>query len=60
MPIQCAIREVEEETGFNATRHIRKSRDFEHRREGYSTRLFIAADVPMDFKFEPQVDQEIG
>jgi len=60
IPVQCAIREVNEEVGYDATENVRKSRRFKHEEHGRSSCFFVALNVPMDYKFKPRVRKEIS
>lgn len=60
IPIQCAIREVYEETGFDATEKIvSNQRPLQSFLNDTLIRLYIATDVPMDYPFEPHLRKEI-
>jgi len=61
IPIQCAIRETWEETGFDATDHIASnSRPLQcFLNDTTLMRLYVAVDVPLDHKFEPHLRKEI-
>lgn len=63
--LDCAVREVYEETGFNAmaaglipedrnVHHVEMSMKDQH------VKLFVIPGVPMDFHFEPRTRKEIG
>lgn len=60
--IECAVREVVEETSFDATNYIQNpEEDFIERTEkGQTLRLYIARDVPTDFNFVTQTRKEIS
>jgi mRNA-decapping enzyme subunit 2 len=58
--VQCAIREVREEIGYDATNNVKKSRRFMHEEHGRSRCFFAALNVPMDYKFKPKVRKEIS
>ena len=60
--IECAIREVIEETSFDATGYIMDPEsDFIERKEkGQTLRLYIARNVPADFQFVTQTRKEIS
>lgn len=58
--LECAIREVYEETGFNARDHCNVN-DFVVTFQGEKKiQLFIATNVPETTEFEPQVRKEIS
>jgi len=60
--LDCAVREVLEETGFDTTNHIHNPEtDFIERNErGQKIRLYIARDVPSEFQFLTQTRKEIS
>ncbi|KAH9261035.1 hypothetical protein BASA81_000769 [Batrachochytrium salamandrivorans] len=63
--VDCALREVYEETGFPALEYFRGKRDYEwmhwnHRTNGKDMHLLIVPDVPEDFAFAPRVVKEIA
>uniref|UniRef100_A0AC34GXL2 Nudix hydrolase domain-containing protein n=1 Tax=Panagrolaimus sp. ES5 TaxID=591445 RepID=A0AC34GXL2_9BILA len=59
-PIDCAIREVLEETGYDITGKVNEKRSFSRYTNGRAlTQLFVATDVDMDFKFQPHANKEI-
>ncbi|KAI1725197.1 dcp2, box A domain-containing protein [Ditylenchus destructor] len=60
VPIQCAIREVLEEVGYDATdKIVSRKRPLQCFLNDTLIRLYIATDVPMDFKFGPHLRKEI-
>jgi 8-oxo-dGTP pyrophosphatase MutT (NUDIX family) len=59
-PIDCAIREVSEETGYDITGKVNEKRSFSRYTNGKAlTQLFVATDVELDFKFQPHANKEI-
>jgi 8-oxo-dGTP pyrophosphatase MutT (NUDIX family) len=58
--MDCATREVLEETGFDATGHIQPEDYIEHQVKGQTMRLYIARDVPADYMFETKTRKEIS
>lgn len=63
--LDCAIREVYEETGFNAMAaglipEDRNLRHFEMSMKDQHVKLFVIPGVPMDTHFEPRTRKEIG
>lgn len=61
IPLQCAIRETEEEVGFDATDYICKNNiaPFKHIINETFVGLYIAVNVPLDYSFKPHVRNEI-
>ncbi|KAI1715751.1 dcp2, box A domain-containing protein [Ditylenchus destructor] len=60
VPIQCAIREVLEEVGYDATdKIVSRKRPLQCFLNDTLIRLYIATDVPMDFNFGPHLRKEI-
>ena len=59
-PIDCAAREAEEETGYNARRLLRKRGFITHQDGDRKVTLYIGIGVPMDFPFAPQTRKEIS
>lgn len=59
-PLECAIRETWEETGFEATNHCRKDDSLVVLTDEKVANLFIATNVPENTVFEPQVRKEIS
>jgi mRNA-decapping enzyme subunit 2 len=59
--LDCAIREVMEETGFDISKHGANNKDFiEYRSGEQKVKLFIVAGVSEDTKFAPQTRNEIS
>jgi 8-oxo-dGTP pyrophosphatase MutT (NUDIX family) len=58
--LECAIREVAEEVGYDARANIRPDDFIELTMRQQKIRLYIARDVPEHFKFETQTRKEIG
>lgn len=63
--LDCAIREVYEETGFNAREaglipENRNLKSFEMSIRDQHVKLFVIPNVPMDTHFEPRTRKEIG
>lgn len=63
--LNCAIREVYEETGFNVEEaglipHNRKVKYFEQTIRDQHLRLYVIPNVPMDTHFEPRTRKEIS
>jgi 8-oxo-dGTP pyrophosphatase MutT (NUDIX family) len=60
--IECAVREVLEETGFDATGHILDGENdyIERADKGHTMRLYIARNVPQNFHFATQTRKEIS
>lgn len=63
--LDCAVREVYEETGFNAMEaglipEDRGLRHFEMSIKDQHVKLFVIPNVPMDTHFEPRTRKEIG
>lgn len=60
-PVDCAVREVYEEVGFDGRQHVNESDYLENvTKQGKKTGMFIMKDVPPDFAFEPRVRKEIA
>jgi 8-oxo-dGTP pyrophosphatase MutT (NUDIX family) len=58
--IDCAAREIYEETGFQA-RHLMNQVDFVSYNHGEQTmKLFIVSNVPLDFNFAPIARKEVS
>jgi ADP-ribose pyrophosphatase YjhB (NUDIX family) len=57
---ECAIREVEEETGFNCSEHVNPQDYLELSVRQQTIRLYIATGVPEDVNFKTQTRKEIG
>ncbi|XP_069138186.1 m7GpppN-mRNA hydrolase-like [Argopecten irradians] len=58
-PHDCAVREVEEETGFDIVRLIDKNDFLENHFNDQLTRLYIVPGVPLNTKFQPKTRKEI-
>lgn len=58
--IECAIREVREETSFDARKYVNENDVLERTIGGKNFRIYLAKDVPEDFNFEPLVRCEIA
>lgn len=63
--LDCAVREVNEETGFDAKiagliPADRRLKSFEMTMKDQNVKLFVIPNVPMDFPFEPKTRKEIG
>lgn len=58
--INCAIREVEEETGFNAKDLIDENNLIERTIKGKNYKIYLVKDVPEDFPFKPHARNEIA
>jgi mRNA-decapping enzyme subunit 2 len=59
-PIDCAIREVLEETGYDITGKVNDKRSFSRYTNGKAlTQLFVATDTEINFKFQPHANKEI-
>jgi len=58
-PVDCAIREVLEETGFNIKGLINPNLYLEHRLNEQIRGLYIIPGVPMETKFQAKTRQEI-
>ncbi|KAL1454003.1 hypothetical protein WDU94_010300 [Cyamophila willieti] len=59
LAVNCAIREVLEETGFDSSRLISGDSYLESTYNDQLTRLYLVPGVPFDFKFSPQTRNEI-
>ncbi|KAI2810057.1 mRNA-decapping enzyme subunit 2 [Blomia tropicalis] len=57
--MNCAIREVSEETGYDCTDKISESVYIERKIFESTCRLFLVPDVEMDYQFYPHVRNEI-
>lgn len=58
--IDCAIREVQEETGYDIRGKINAKRSFSRYTNNKSlTQIFAVAGVEMDFDFKPCLNKEI-
>lgn len=58
--IECAIREVREETSFDARNYLNELDVLERTVGGKNFRIYLARGVPEDFNFEPLVRGEIA
>jgi 8-oxo-dGTP pyrophosphatase MutT (NUDIX family) len=56
----CAVREVLEETGFDASAHVSEKDFIERNDRGQKIRLYVARDVPRDYHFVTQTRKEIS
>ena len=59
-PLDCALRETLEETGFDAKTHCREQNSLVLHDEKRLTKLFIALDVPESFNFAPKTRKEVS
>ncbi|CAH6721210.1 m7GpppN-mRNA hydrolase [[Candida] jaroonii] len=57
--LDCAVREVEEETGFNARDLINEDDYIERTIHGKNYKIYLVKGVPEDFNFVPHVRNEI-
>lgn len=57
--VDCCIREVKEEIGFDLTSYIQKDQFIERNIQGKNYKIFIVFNIPDDFDFKPQVRNEI-
>ncbi|TPX36241.1 hypothetical protein SmJEL517_g01584 [Synchytrium microbalum] len=58
--VDCAVREVEEETGFNCSRFVYNDAFLEKSISGKEIRLYFAAGVPESTEFKTQTRKEIS
>jgi mRNA-decapping enzyme subunit 2 len=58
--LECAIREVEEETGYNCSSHIDPADHIELSIRQQTIRLYLATNVPENVSFKTQTRKEIG
>jgi ADP-ribose pyrophosphatase YjhB (NUDIX family) len=58
--LDCAVREVLEETGFDASQLVNEGDFLEHTDQRQRTRLYVARGVPCDFAFATQTRKEIS
>ncbi|EDV26991.1 uncharacterized protein TRIADDRAFT_22739, partial [Trichoplax adhaerens] len=58
-PYKCAVREVEEETGFDIEPFANVSEFIERQLHNQTIRLYIVPNVPKDTKFQPKTRHEI-
>ncbi|KAK6463444.1 hypothetical protein DFJ63DRAFT_312758 [Scheffersomyces coipomensis] len=57
--LDCAIREVKEETSFDATDYVNENDVIERTIHGKNFKIYLARNVPEDFDFQPLVRNEI-
>ncbi|KAG7194372.1 mRNA-decapping enzyme subunit 2 [Scheffersomyces spartinae] len=57
---ECAIREAEEETGFNCRDLLNENDVIDRNIGGKNYKIYLVKNVPEDFDFEPQVRNEIA
>ncbi|KAM3164947.1 Nudix hydrolase domain-containing protein [Lachancea thermotolerans] len=57
--VDCCIREVLEETGFDISDYIDEDQFIERTIAGKNYKIFLVSGVPEDFDFQPQVRNEI-
>ncbi|AMD19714.1 HCL437Wp [Eremothecium sinecaudum] len=57
--VHCCIREVMEEIGFDLTNYIDEDQYIERNIGGKNYKIYLVKGVPQDFKFKPQVRNEI-
>jgi ADP-ribose pyrophosphatase YjhB (NUDIX family) len=60
MLMDCAIREVKEEIGFDISSGIQETEYIEYKAKNKMTRLYIILEVPEETLFSPQTKKEIG
>lgn len=58
--LECAIREVKEETGFDARNYVNEKDVLERTIGGKNFKIYVAKGVPDDYEFEPAVRNEIA
>ncbi|KAI0461438.1 hypothetical protein LJB42_001107 [Komagataella kurtzmanii] len=58
--LTCALRELKEETGFDASNYIDENEYIERTIKGKNYRIYLVSDVPEDTPFEPLVRNEIS
>lgn len=56
----CAVREVKEETGFDAKDYVNEKDVLERTVHGKNFKIYLARNVPEDYHFEPLVRNEIA
>lgn len=56
----CAVREVKEETGFDAREYVNEKDVMERTVHGKNFKIYLARNVPEDFPFEPLARNEIA
>ncbi|XP_786436.4 m7GpppN-mRNA hydrolase isoform X1 [Strongylocentrotus purpuratus] len=59
LPVQCAIREVREEIGFDVTNYIDENNYIETYLNDQLARLYVVPNIPMDVDFKPITRGEI-
>ena len=59
-PLACALREVYEECGFDATAHCKEEDQLVVIEESKAIKLFVATNVPENTAFAPQTRKEIS
>lgn len=57
--VDCCIREVQEEIGFDLTDYIDEDQFIERNIQGKNYKIFLVSGVPEDFDFKPKVRNEI-
>ena len=60
LDLGCAIREVREETGFDATAYTSEDDYIERTIRAKNYKIYLAKGVPEDFDFQPQAKNEIS
>ncbi|KAG7855267.1 hypothetical protein KL939_004442 [Ogataea angusta] len=58
--LDCALRELEEETGFDGREYIDEDEYIERTIQGKNYKIYILAGVPENTEFEPRVRNEIS
>ena len=61
--LKCALREVQEETSFDASTLNPRREDhvvWRHKTSGKTIKIFFIAGVPEDFPFQPTMQKEVG
>ncbi|KAG7795515.1 hypothetical protein KL929_003866 [Ogataea haglerorum] len=58
--LDCALRELEEETGFDGREYIDEDEYIERTIQGKNYKIYILAGVPESTQFEPRVRNEIS
>jgi mRNA-decapping enzyme subunit 2 len=58
--IDCAVREAEEETGFNARDLVNENDVIERTIKGKNYKIYLVKNVPEDYNFEPLARNEIS
>jgi mRNA-decapping enzyme subunit 2 len=59
-PMDCAAREVLEETGYDVAGRLREEDAFTMVQNAKRLKMYIVRDVPEDFPFEPRVRKEVS